>query len=173
MYRATKQRGYKMLIDIKTVTQMFNNYNDSVQSRPNLYKCRDGAINITLPKDLCWVWSNRAAGDSGGGKARPVGIRLLPGRVAELYGDQDFALEWIFHSVENLAEFITSSDCDGAEHLQNKLLKKADAVIGNHQSVSQQKTEMELLKLAIEKRDNDLARMVLEGRVDEFRKKVA
>ena len=160
-----------MMIDVTAVQTMYDNYHLSIQNRPNLYKCRDGAINVTLPQDLCWVWSNRAAGDSGGKKPRPVGIRLLPNKVAEIYGDQDFALDWIFASVENLIEFIQESDCDGAEHLQSKLISKKQKEISKV-SVRplQDSIEIQLLKRAIEKRDNELAKMVISGQVEPLRK---
>jgi hypothetical protein len=160
-----------MMIDVTTVQTMHDNYHQSILNRPNLYKCRDGAINITLPQDLCWVWSNRAAGDSGGKKPRPVGIRLLPNKVAEIYGDQDFALDWIFSSVENLIEFIQNSDCDGAEHLQRKLIAKKQKEISKVSPRPMQDCiEIQLLKLAIEKRDNELAKMVISGQVAQIRK---
>jgi hypothetical protein len=160
-----------MMIDVTTVQTMYDNYHQSIQNRPNLYKCRDGAINVTLPQDLCWVWSNRAAGDSGGKKPRPVGIRLLPKKVAEIYGDQDFALNWIFDSVENLIEFIQNSDCDGAEHLQRKLVaKQQKATPKVSVRPVQDSIEIQLLKLAIEKKDNELAKIVISGQVEQFRK---
>jgi hypothetical protein len=160
-----------MMIDVTAVQAMYDNYHLSIQNRPNLYKCRDGAINLTLPQDLCWVWSNRAAGDSGGKKPRPVGIRLLPNKVAEIYGDQDFALDWIFASVENLIEFIQESDCDGAEHLQRKLISKKQKEISKVSvRPMQDSIEIQLLKLAIEKRDNELAKMVISGQVEQLKK---
>ena len=160
-----------MMIDVTTVQTMYDNYHKSIESRPHLYKCRDGAINVTLPQNLCWVWSNRAAGDSGGKKPRPVGIRLLPNKVAEIYGDQDFALNWIFSSVENLIEFIQSSDCDGAEHLQRKLIAKQQKENSKVSArTTQDSIEIQLLKLAIEKRDNELAKMVISGQVEQFKK---
>ena len=160
-----------MMIDVTAVQAMYDNYYRSIQNRPNLYKCRDGAINVTLPQDLCWVWSNRAAGDSGGKKPRPVGIRLLPHKVAEIYGDQDFALNWIFDSVENLIEFIQNSDCDGAEHLQRKLVAKQQKATPKASAHPvQDSIEMQLLILAIEKKDNELAKMVISGQVEQFRK---
>jgi hypothetical protein len=160
-----------MMIDVQAVQSMYDNYHISVKNRPNLYKCRDGAINVTLPQNLCWVWSNRAAGDSGGENPRPVGIRLLPNKVAEVYGDQDFALDWIFASVENLIDFILNSDCDGAEHLQHKLIAKKQKEISKGVVQSTKDCiEIQLLKLAIEKRDNELAKMVISGQVDQLRK---
>ena len=160
-----------MMIDVTAVQTMYDNYHQSIQTRPNLYKCRDGAINVTLPQDLCWVWSNRAAGDSGGKAPRPVGIRLLPNKVAEIYGDQDFALDWIFASVENLIEFIQNSDCDGAEHLQRKLIaKKQKGTSKVFATLVKDSIEIQLLKLAIEKRDNELAKMVISGQVEQFKK---
>jgi hypothetical protein len=160
-----------MMIDVTAVQKMYDNYHQSIRTRPNLYKCRDGAINVTLPQDLCWVWSNRAAGDSGGKTPRPVGIRLLPNKVAEIYGDQDFALDWIFSTVENLIEFIQDSDCDGSEHLQRKLISKKQKEISKVSVRSMQDSiEIQLLKLAIEKRDNELAKMVLSGQVEQLKK---
>ena len=159
------------MIDVTTVQTMYDNYHQSIQDRPNLYKCRDGAINVTLPQDLCWAWSNRAAGDSGGKKPRPVGIRLLPNKVLEIYGDQDFALNWIFDSVENLIEFIQDSDCDGAEHLQRKLVaKKQKETFKVSTGPTQDSIEIQLLKLAIEKKDNELAKMVISGQVEQLKK---
>lgn len=160
-----------MLINVTAVQAMYENYHSSIKNRPNLYKCQDGAINVTLPQDLCWVWSNRAAGDSGGKNPRPIGIRLLPNKVKELYGDQHFALDWIFDSVDNLIEFIQSSDCDGAEHLQRKLSAKQQKSIAKPlPKNTQDSIEIQLLKLAIEKRDNELAKMVITGQVEQFRK---
>lgn len=160
-----------MIIDVTAVQAMYNNYHESIKTRPNLYKCGCGAINVTLPQNLCWVWSNRAAGDSGGKNPRPVGIRLLASKVNEIYGDQDFALEWIFASVENLIEFIMDSDCDGAEHLQRKLFTKKQKEYSKITTIQvQDNIEIQLLKLAIEKKDNDLAKMVISGQVEQFKK---
>lgn len=161
-----------MSLSTTAVKEMFDNYHVAKKSRPALYKCRDGAVNVTLPQSLCWVYSNRAAGDSGGESPRPVGIRLLPAKVKSMYGTQDQALDHIFSSVDNLAEFIAGSDCDGAEHLQKKLFKKRIQKTMQNSQDHNNSIEMQLLRLAIDTRDNELAKMVLSGQVDQFRKTV-
>tara|TARA_B110000503_G_scaffold31864_1_gene51575 strand:- start:25 stop:567 length:543 start_codon:yes stop_codon:yes gene_type:complete len=112
------------ILDINSVTSLFNHYHDSVKSKPNLYKSHEGGISVVLPEELCWEWSNRAGGDSGGTNPRPIGIRYYKNSVENRWGDQSAALEEIFSSIESLYDFILESDCEGAEHLANKIAKK-------------------------------------------------
>lgn len=167
--------------NISSVTSLYNNYHTKKSKRfgnlgGGLFKGGDGSITITLPTDLCWDWSNAAGGNSGGKKPRPVGIRLLPKTVQERYGDNHKALETIFSSVENLKDFIMSSDRQGKAKLQKLLAKKklknamAEAKIGvdlkdisNENDKSIDDIGMKLLDLAIRKDDNELAKLVLNG----------
>jgi len=106
------------------VTSFYNHYHNVVKSKPNLYKSHEGGISIVLPEDMCWEWSNRAGGDSGGENPRPIGIRYYRGHVEETWGDQETALNEIFSSIDNLKNFILHSDCEGAEHLNLKIARK-------------------------------------------------
>jgi hypothetical protein len=128
----------------------------------------DGGITVVLPEDLAWTYANRASGDSGGQYARPVGIRLTPNKLKEIYRNQEEALNEIFASVESLKDFILSSDCDGADHLKEKLKKKAleqpEPLISN----SQELFEMAVIRLALANKDNELIRMVLQGSFDKY-----
>jgi hypothetical protein len=149
------------------VETLFNKYKENKKTRPNMYRLANGGINYTLPEDLCWIWSNKCAGDSGGAKPRPVGIRLEPNKVRDIYGDQDTAIKSIFKSAESLYEFIVSSDCGGAEHLAKKMLKKASGTL-----IEVGFLELELLRLAIEKKDSELAKMVIKGDTKKFQRMV-
>ena len=133
-----------------------------------MYRLANGGINYTLPQDLCWIWSNKCAGTMGyGKKVRPVGIRLERNKVQSIYGDQDTAIKSIFKSAESLYKFIVSSDCGGAEHLAKKMLKKASVL-----PIEVGFLELELLRLAIETKDSELARMVIKGDATRFQKMV-
>jgi len=163
------------------VTSLYNNYHTKKSKRVGnlgggLFKGADGSITITLPTELCWEWSNSAGGNSGGKNPRPVGIRLLPNKVKELYGDNDKALETIFSSVDSLKAFVMSSDRQGRAKLQKLLAKKKlknamveaklEVDIKDIASESDKSIDdigMKLLDLAIRKDDNELARLVLNG----------
>ena len=152
-----------MTLSNNMLEEMINAFNSKVQSSPNLYLLGDGGLNVTLPKEICWTYANKAAGDSGGKNPRPVGIRILPNRITK----QNRKLrDEIFSSPAKLKSFIQSSECDGAEHLAKKMLKKA----------SKTKTsgllELELIKLAIESRDSELAKMVLKGDASRFQRSI-
>ena len=134
-----------------------------------MYKLANGGVNYTLPEDLCWIWSNKCAGDSGGTNPRPVGIRLEPNKVKEIYGDQNTAMKHIFSSADTLYDFIVSSDCGGAEHLAKKMLKKA--TVSTTEATSGF-FELELLRLAVETKDSELAKMVIKGQASRFQKLV-
>jgi hypothetical protein len=113
-----------MLLTDTTLQDMIDAFNQKVKTNPNLYLLGDGGLNVTLPKDICWQYANRAAGDSGGVDPRPVGIRILPNRIPK----QNKKLrDEVFSSKTKLKQFIESSECDGAEHLMKKLQKKAVA----------------------------------------------
>ena len=146
--------------------EMIDAFNKKIQSNPNLYLLGDGGLNVTLPKEICWTYSNRAAGDSGGAEPRPVGIRILPNRIPK----QNRKLrDEIFSSTSRLKSFIESSECDGAEHLARKMVKKASKTRSN---ISAGFLELELLQLAVETRDAGLAKMVLKGDAARFQKMV-
>jgi hypothetical protein len=151
------------------VQELFDKYQNDKQTKPNMYRLANGGVNYTLPEDLCWTWANRCAGDSGGTNPRPVGIRLEPNKVKDIYGDQNKAMKQIFSSVSSLYNFIVSSDCGGAEHLAKKIMKKATNQVT---SISAGFLELELLKLAIETKDSELARMVIKGDATRFQKMV-
>jgi hypothetical protein len=167
--------------NISAVTSLFNNYHTKKSKRfgnigGGLFKGADGSITVTLPTELCWDWSNSAGGNSGGKNPRPVGIRLLPNTVKELYGDNDKALETIFSSVDSLKAFIMTSDRQGKAKLQKLLAKKklknamVEANVGvDIKDISAESDKsldvigMKLLDLAIRKDDNELAKLVLNG----------
>jgi hypothetical protein len=172
--------------DISAVTSLFNNYHAKKSKRfgnvgGGLFRGADGSITVTLPTELCWDWSNSAGGNSGGKNPRPVGIRLLPNRVKELYGDNDNALETIFSSIDSLKAFIMTSDRQGRAKLENLLAKKKlksaitevdiDLDIKDIASKSEESLDnigMKLLDLAIRKDDNELAKLVLNGALEKI-----
>ena len=146
--------------------EMIDAFNKKTQSNPNLYLLGDGGLNVTLPKEICWAYSNKAAGDSGGKDPRPVGIRILPNRIPK----QNRKLrDEIFSSTLRLKSFIESSECDGAEHLAKKMLKKASKAQPNPTTGL---LELELLQLAIETKDPELAKMVIKGDASRFQRMV-
>ena len=157
-----------MNLTIDRVTELWNKYQTDKQIKPNLYRLGNGGVNYTLPEDLCWTWSNKCAGDSGGKNPRPVGIRLEPNKVKELYGDQDTAMKKIFKSPRSLYDFIESSDCGGAEHLAMKIMKKS--LTSNLEQSGF--FELELLRLAVEQKDSELAKMIIKGEANRFQKMV-
>jgi hypothetical protein len=154
------------------VKEIFNRYHKAIKTNPNRYRLANGGVNLTLPEELCWTWSNRCAGDSGGSNPRPVGIRLEPNKVKEMYGTQDFAMKSIFASVDSLYNFIKSSDCGGAEHLLNKLINKRISTSTKEPMFANQQMliEVALLRLSIEKKDAELAKMVISGKVKDYSK---
>jgi hypothetical protein len=98
-------------INMQAVQEMFDKYHAKVKSNPDLYtnaRDKNHAIVVVLPKELL-DWANRGAGHSGfAANARPVGIR-------KNVNDAKSALTKIFSSVDNLVEFIKSSECDAEE----------------------------------------------------------
>lgn len=115
-------------IDMQKVVSFYNHYHTLSKKKPNLYKSHEGGISVVLPEDMCWEWSNRAGGDSGGDNPRPIGIRYYRNYVEDVWGSQDLALKEIFSSVKNLKEFILESDCEGAEHLNDKIARKKSGI---------------------------------------------
>ena len=109
-----------------TAQELLDNYNTKSRSNPKFSRLGDGGITITLPEKDSWEWANRAAGDSGGESARPVGIRILPSVVKKVWGDQDKAISSIFNSATSLKQTIEKyGDGTGADHLARKLVNKA------------------------------------------------
>lgn len=177
-----------------SVSEMYEGYHRKKFSKVGgvgggLYRGADGSITVVLPQDLCWDWANAAGGNSGGKMPRPVGIRLLPQQVKDRYGNQDNALKTIFSSREALTDFIMSSDRLGKQKLQElmakKKLKKAMADRGmvlvsnevDHGNITSKEVDTvfkvaelakKLLELAIEKRDNELAKLVLSGKMEQY-----
>jgi len=93
------------------VISFFNAYHDKVKTRPRLYKSQTKIVTITLPTDLI-DFSNAAAGHSGfGAGARPVGIRKTVDN-AEIFVSR------VFSTVDHLADFLNSSECDGIEYVE-------------------------------------------------------
>lgn len=109
------------MINQTAVKKFFDHYHAKVTSNPTLYKNNDTMITVVLPKELL-DYSNASSGHSGfGAGARPVGIRRS-------VSDSRRALADIFATVDSLAKFILSSECDGpayvagvkARHLGNQ-----------------------------------------------------
>ena len=112
--------------NINTAEDLLKNYNNKSRLNPKFSRLGDGGVTITLPEKDSWEWSNRAAGDSGGDNARPVGIRILPSVVKKVWGNQDKAVDSIFNSVESLKGIIEEyGDGSGTDHLARKLVNKA------------------------------------------------
>lgn len=180
--------------DQNNVSDMFENFHRKKKSKiggvgGGLYRGADGSITVVLPQDLCWDWANAAGGNSGGKNPRPVGIRLLPQQVKDRYGNQNDALKTIFSSKEALTDFIMSSDRLGKQKLQalmaKKKLKKAMANRGmvlmsnevDHGNTTSKEVDTvftvaelakKLLELALEKKDNELAKLVLLGKIEQY-----
>jgi len=118
--------------NVKLVREMIANYRSKVKTNPNLYLNQDGGLNVSLSSDLCWDYSNASAGDSGGARPRPVGIRRTK---SELNGTNRQVRNRIFASEQALTQFIMSSECNGAAHLLGKIAKKkaarAQVIIAN------------------------------------------
>ena len=92
------------------VVSFYNHYHSKKAKFPNMYVdvASNQSINVVLPVNLS-DYSNAAAGRfavGSDGIIRPKGIRR---RV----NDAAAYIDNIFSSVENLAKFINSSECDG------------------------------------------------------------
>lgn len=85
---------------LNAIKDVFDHYHKSVEENPDLYHYKNGTRNyvqIYLPNELA-EFRNAAAG----------GGLSLRRRVE----DTDLALEKIFMNIENLAKFISESECD-------------------------------------------------------------
>jgi hypothetical protein len=153
------------------VRNIWEKYQQDILTRPRKFKGKEGDIQINLPLDLAWDWSNRAAGASGymeDGSLRPAGIRLTRKQVREQYGDQDTAMNTIMESVDSLYEFIINSPCDGGSYILDKLAQEQPEVEMIDPVAKQTMIEMALIKLAISKNDNVLARQVISGSLKKY-----
>jgi hypothetical protein len=99
-------------MDLKVVEKFREHYLNKKLSNPDLYRNSDTMITVVLPAELL-DYSNASAGHSGfGSGARAVGIR-------KTVKNSDRALADIFESVENLAKFISESECDGPAYVES------------------------------------------------------
>ena len=106
------------MIDMTAVETLFNHYHKKSATKPNFYASIENCVTVTLPQELLG-FANAAAGHSGfGAGARPVGIRRNCVNSKE-------TIKEIFSSVDSLAEFIMSSECNAEEYIQNIKRKHA------------------------------------------------
>ena len=100
-----------MNVNMQAVEEFYNHYHTKVVARPELYVSTDTIINVILPNDLL-EFANASAGHSGfGSGARARGIR----RVVDNAG---VAIKEIFESVDSLAQFLLSSECNADEYVE-------------------------------------------------------
>jgi hypothetical protein len=103
------------------VAAFHRHYQESVETRPDLYRNGDDMITVVLPKDLL-EYSNASAGHSGfGSGARPVGIRRK-------VRNSEQALAAIFASEDSLGRFILESERDGpamVEEIKRRHIEKS------------------------------------------------
>jgi hypothetical protein len=99
-------------IDMNKVTDFFNHYHKKSISSPNLYVAHgNDAVNVILPNNLL-EFANAAAGHSGfGSGARARGIRRS-------YVNAKSEIETIFSTVNTLADFLLSSECNAEEYVE-------------------------------------------------------
>ena len=99
-----------MNIDMNAVEEFYNTYHAKVQARPDLFVNDPYVLTVTLP-DYLLDFANASAGHSGfGSGARAVGIRKTT-------SDSRKARDEAFSSIEALAKFIQSSECNAAEYI--------------------------------------------------------
>jgi hypothetical protein len=125
-----------MNVDINAVEEFYNTYHAKVQARPDLFVNDPYVLTVTLP-DYLLDFANASAGHSGfGSGARAVGIRKSTTDSRKARNDA-------FSSVEALAKFIQSSECNAAEYIlrvKERHIKKAgvqtdDRLVANHKDV--------------------------------------
>lgn len=99
-------------IDMNKVTNFFNHYHAKRISNPNLYVgLGNDAVNVILPNTLL-EFANAAAGHSGfGAGARARGIRRM-------CSDAKKEIATIFETVDTLADFLLSSECNADEYVE-------------------------------------------------------
>jgi hypothetical protein len=155
----------------KSVQSIWEKYQQDILTKPRKFKGKEGDIQINLPLDLAWDWSNKAAGASGyleDGSLRPAGIRLTRKQVREQYGDQDTAMNTIMSSADSLYNFILNSPCDGGSYIMDKLSQENTEVEMIDPVAKQTMIEMALIRLAISTNDNVLARQVISGSLKKY-----
>lgn len=125
-----------MNINIEAVEEFYNTYHTKVQARPDLFVNDPYVLTVTLP-DYLLDFANASAGHSGfGSGARAVGIRKSTTGSRKARDDA-------FSSVEALAKFIQSSECNAAEYIlrvKERHLKKSgvqtdDRIVADHKGV--------------------------------------
>ena len=105
------------MLDLNAVKELYNHYHAKVESNPTLYIPGEDAINLVLSEELL-DYANAAAGHA---NYRPIGIRKYSSNPKE-------EIAQIFYSVETLAEFIESSECNAIQHIKVLREKKTKAV---------------------------------------------
>lgn len=151
--------------NVNSVKEIYDRYHESIITKPNRYRLGHGGIQIYLPLDLCEEFNNKCSGGNGylsDGSVRPGGIRLEPGQVKKLYGDNVTALKQIFSSEQSLYDFIyerggykrktKSKPLD--IYMTGTLRRNIQSNLSNH-------IINKLLDLAIKTNDNELAKMIL------------
>jgi hypothetical protein len=162
------------------VKDLWEHYQRKSKNFPNFGKLQNGGVTITLPSSMCWDWANKCAGDSGGKKPRPVGIRIEPGVVKQDFGTQENALKKIWYSPESLMTAIKTYGGGGAEHLANKIARKLEKTRAisvsktlnrgfDIQDIKLRKMCVQILDIAIENKDILVIRHILENRLDQFK----
>lgn len=99
-------------IDMQKVTDFYNHYHSKKITNPNLYVASgNDTVNVILPNNLL-EFANAAAGHSGfGAGARARGIRRM-------CSDAKKEIVSIFETVDTLADFLLSSECNADEYVE-------------------------------------------------------
>tara|TARA_Y100000310_G_scaffold141606_2_gene141075 strand:- start:533 stop:1057 length:525 start_codon:yes stop_codon:yes gene_type:complete len=160
--------------NVNSVKEIYDRYHESIITKPNRYRLGHGGIQIYLPLDLCEEFNNKCSGGNGylsDGSVRPGGIRLEPGQVKKLYGDNVTALKQIFSSEQSLYDFIY----ERGGYTKRKNIRVGaikNRIMTHEHSVPLNLLIKNLLDLAIKTNDNELAKMVLSNTSEKFLKKI-
>ena len=103
-------------MDMQAVENLYNHYHEKIKTHPTLYAPGEDCVTVVLPEELI-EYANAAAGHS---NYRPIGIRRSCSNSKE-------EIASIFYSVQSLANFISSSECNAIQHivhLKEKAAKK-------------------------------------------------
>ena len=107
------------MLDLNAVKDLFNHYHEKVKLQPSLY-ATGNYVTVVLPTELK-DYANAAAGTGVGDTHTPVGIRK-----ASPNAKQD--VKRIFASVDSLAEFIKSSECNAYLAVEKAIAKKGPKI---------------------------------------------
>ena len=106
-------------MDMNAVKNLYNHYLDKVKKQPNLY-ATGNFITVVLPAELK-EYANAAAGTGVGDTHTPVGIRKSSNNPFK-------ELSNIFSSIDNLAKFIASSECNAHLAVERAIARRGPKV---------------------------------------------